>query len=64
MSLLVFHASEERKRVLKGFRPDGWAGRKGREKDMVAPEVADRLEEDEGARFKEASIKNNNVITF
>ena len=26
--------------------------------------VAVRLEEDERARFKEASIKNNNVITF
>lgn len=31
---------------------------------LVAPEVAGRLEEDERARFKEASIKNNNVITF
>lgn len=65
LSLLVFHSSEERKRVLKGFWPDGWADRKGYGRgSVVAPEVADRLEEDERARFKEASIKNNNVITF
>jgi len=36
----------------------------GRIEGLVAPEVAGRLEEDEGTRFKEASIKNNNVITF
>lgn len=47
--------------MLKGFRPGGQANREG---GLVAPEVAGRLEEDERARFKEASIKNNNVITF
>lgn len=64
LSLLVFRVSEEKRRVLKGSRPRA-KGRDQRGKGgLVAPEVADRLEEDERARFKEASIKNNNVITF
>lgn len=46
--------------MLKGFWLRGHTGPGG----LVAPEVAGRLQEDERDRFKEASIKNNNVITF
>lgn len=64
LSLLVFRVSEEKRRVLKGSRPRAKGRIKGVRGGLVAPEVAGRLEEDERARFKEASIKNNNVITF
>jgi len=50
--------------VLKGFWSGNRVERGGGGGRLVAPEVAGRLEEDERDRFKEANIKNNNVITF
>lgn len=60
-----FSHEREKEKSAKGVSAAGErADQRGQGGVLVAPEVAGRLEEDERARFKEASIKNNNVITF